>query len=226
MKRYQKSNHLPPHYSIHLTPRHKDKQIKIVLALSLIFMMAPCWQHGFQQQQSEDTLSFPPSHEVKPAPRVVPLPLLPGLQAIRHTHTLLKILDTQNNPFSLNRNVLFLFPQPLLSELRMMSPFSSVGSSTRQLLTVTLQFITDDIKRSCSFLVLRFCVSYLKASVGTWVAEVVVSPWFRRGVHRYPLEVRGHTVSPRKLEYAHGDWTLLPGDRKKVKGHTNRTLTL
>lgn len=170
---------------------------------------------------------------------MVPLPLLAGLQATPlHTHTqkLLKILDTLNNPFSLNRNVLFLwcllamsvcilFPQPLLSELGMMSPVWSVGSSTSQLQTVTLHFTTSDIKKSllCSFkagpvcVSACDCVSYLEAGVGPWMAKVVEPPRLRRGVHRFPLEVRGHTISPRKLEYAHGDRTLLPGyvDKRK-----------
>ncbi len=109
---------------------------------------------------------FHPPLRLKAGPRMVPLPLLAGLQATplhththTHTHKLLKILDTLNNPFSPNRNVLFLwcslamsdcilFPQPRLRELGMMSPVWSVGSSTSQLQTVTLHFTTSDIKRS------------------------------------------------------------------------------
>lgn len=49
------------------------------------------------------------------------------------------------------------------------------------------------------------------------MAKVVKSPWFSEGVHRFPLEVRGHTISSRKLEYSHGDGALLPGDGDKQK---------
>lgn len=47
------------------------------------------------------------------------------------------------------------------------------------------------------------------------MAEVVESPWLRRGVNRFPLDIKGHTIGPRKLEYSHGDGTLLPGNREK-----------
>lgn len=56
---------------------------------------------------------------------------------------------------------------------------------------------------------------YLEAGVGARVAQVVESPRLRRGVHRFLLEVRGHTISPRKLEYPHGDGTLLSEHRNK-----------
>lgn len=61
------------------------------------------------------------------------------------------------------------------------------------------------------------CMSYLEAGVGSWMAKVVESPWLRGGVNGFPLEFRGHTISPRKLEYAHGDGTLLSGYRDKRK---------
>lgn len=64
---------------------------------------------------------------------------------------------------------------------------------------------------------------YLEAGVGARVAEVVESPGFRRGVYRFPLEVGGHAISPRKLEYSHGDGTLLPGyTEKQEDGWLNR----
>lgn len=56
---------------------------------------------------------------------------------------------------------------------------------------------------------------YLEVGVGAWMTEVVESPTFRRRVHRLPLKVRGHTVTPREVEYAHGDGTILPGDQKE-----------
>lgn len=59
------------------------------------------------------------------------------------------------------------------------------------------------------------CVSYLQAGVGPWMAEVVESPRLRGGVHRFPLDFRGHTISPGKLEYTHGDGTFLPGLRQR-----------
>lgn len=57
---------------------------------------------------------------------------------------------------------------------------------------------------------------YLQAGVGAGVTEVVESPWLRRGVHRFPLEFRRHSVSPGELVYAHGDRTFLPGLERKV----------
>lgn len=51
-------------------------------------------------------------------------------------------------------------------------------------------------------------VLYLQAGVGPWMAEVVESPWLRGGVNRFPPEVWGHTIAPRKLEYSHGNRTL------------------
>lgn len=59
--------------------------------------------------------------------------------------------------------------------------------------------------------------SYLEAGVRPWMAKVVESPWFRWGVHGFSVEVRGHAISCRKLEQAHGDWTLLPGDGETQK---------
>lgn len=203
---------------------------------SLIFMMELCLQHGFQQQQCEDTLSFPPSHEVKGRPPngTTSSACWAPSHPVTHTHTLLKILDTLNNPFSPNRNVLFLwrllassvcslFPPALLSEL-----WDDVTSLIRGKLyrpTSNCNFTTNDIKESFYYIHSKQCVSvcecliasYLEACVGPRMAEVVESPWLRR-VHRFPLEVGGHTISPRELEYAHGDGTLLPGYRDKWKG--------
>lgn len=62
---------------------------------------------------------------------------------------------------------------------------------------------------------MALCVCYLKAGVGPWMAKVVESPWFSERVYRFSLEVRGHTVSTRKLENSHGDGALLPGERDK-----------
>lgn len=56
-------------------------------------------------------------------------------------------------------------------------------------------------------------VSYLQAGVRPWMAEIVESPWLRGGVNWFPLEVRGHAIVPRKLEYSHGNWTLFSRKR-------------
>lgn len=57
----------------------------------------------------------------------------------------------------------------------------------------------------------RVSVSYLQVGVRPWMAEVVESPWLRGGVNQFPLDVWGHTIIPRKLEYSHRKWTLLSG---------------
>lgn len=56
-------------------------------------------------------------------------------------------------------------------------------------------------------------MSYLQVGIRPWVAEVVESPWLRGGVNHFPLDVWGHTIITRKLEYSHGKWTLLSGMR-------------
>lgn len=111
-----------------------------------------------------------------------------------------------------------------LSATGMMSPVGSVGSATSQLQALTLHFTVRDVTDKSLFHVqvkarAYLCerTPYLQAGVGTGMTEVVESPWFRGGVHRFPLEFRGHTIGPRKLEYTHGDGTLLPG-WKQMRG--------
>lgn len=96
-----------------------------------------------------------PPLRLQACPQMVPLPLLAGLQATP-LNSLIKILDTLNNPFSQNRNVLSFFCVcghwtfafvSLLSELGMMSPVWSVGSLTGQLQNVTLHFTTSEIEK-------------------------------------------------------------------------------
>lgn len=64
----------------------------------------------------------------------------------------------------------------------------------------------------------KSCASHLEAGVGPRVADVVESPRLRRGVHRFLREIRGHAISPGKLEDAHGDGTLLSGGGDKKEG--------
>lgn len=84
-----------------------------------------------------------------------------------------------------------------------------------QLQTLTLRFTRIMSNKSLLFKVKRVSLSHLKASVGSWMTEVVESPWLRGGVYRFPLEFRCHTISPRKLKYTHGNGPFLPGQRQR-----------
>lgn len=68
-------------------------------------------------------------------------------------------------------------------------------------------------------------VSYLQAGAGPWMAEVVKSPWLRRGVKRFPLDVWGHTIAPRKLEHSHGNRTLSSTTRYMQWKRLNKSTT-
>lgn len=155
-----------------------------------------------------------PPLRLKACPQMVPLPLLAGLQATP-LNRLLKILDTLNNPFSRNRNVLSFFCVCGHWTFAFCFPFKWAGGDVTSLVRGKLYRLYTSqlvIQRSPFF---HHSESYLEACVGHRMAEVVESPWLRGGVNRFPLDIKGHTISPRKLEYSHGDGTLLPGNREK-----------
>lgn len=92
----------------------------------------------------------------------------------------------------------------LLRILGMMSSVGSMGNATGQLHSDNGGwFLPAQMNWE-----LCASVSYLQAGVGLWMADAVKSPWLRRGVNRFPLEFRGQTIGPGKLEYSHGNRTL------------------
>lgn len=135
---------------------------------------------------------------------------------VTHSHRLLKILDTANQQSIwclLALTVSTLFPQSL--------------EYTRDDVTSLIhgkfyQPINSDKVGSFFFGQMNskphVSMSYLQVDVRPWMAEVVESPWLRGGVNHFPLDVWGHTIITRKLEYSHGKWTLLSGMRLIQEG--------
>lgn len=171
-------------------------------------MVEPRWHHALLQQQCVDTV---PSYASKftsrtPNGTTSPTCRAPSYPAT-HSHGLLKILDAvaeQSICCLLALTVSLLGFHNLLRILGMMSSVWSMGNATGQLHSDNGGwFLPAQMNwEPC------VSVSYLQAGVGPWMAEVVKSPWLRRGVYRFPLEFRGHTIAPGKLEYSHGNRTL------------------
>lgn len=188
--------------------RHKCHNSSwILIKQPLKFIVEPCWQYVLLKQQCVDTVTSYASKFISRTQNgTTSSTCWAPSHPITHSHRLLKILDTvpeQSICCLLALTVFLLGFHNLLSILGMMSSVWSMGSSTSQLHSDNNgSLFSAQINWEP-----RVSVSYLQAGVGPWMVEVE-SPWLRGGVNRFPLEVWGHTVAPRKLEYSHGNRTL------------------
>lgn len=175
----------------------------------LKFLVEPCWQYALLKQQCVDTVPAQASRFTSRTTNgTTSSTCWAPSHPITHSQRLLKILDTVAKQSICCLLALTGF-HSLLSILGMMSPVWSMGSSTSQ-----LQSDNDGSFFSAQMnWEQRVCMSYLQAGVGPWIAEVVESPWLRCGVNWFPLEVWGHSVAPRKLEYSHGNRTFFSTTR-------------